>query len=32
MMKVGPRCIIGLQIHVTVRHTKGMGDMQSQEL
>jgi hypothetical protein len=31
MMKVGPGCTIGLQLHVTLKHTKGMADMKSQE-
>jgi hypothetical protein len=31
MMKVGSGCTIGLQLHVTMRHTEGMADMQSQE-
>jgi hypothetical protein len=30
-MKVGPGCMVGLQIHVTLRYTKGMDDMESQE-
>jgi hypothetical protein len=32
MMKVRPGCVIGLQHHVILRQTKGMADMQSQEL
>jgi hypothetical protein len=31
MRKVGPGCAIGLQIHVILRQTEGMDDMQSQE-
>jgi hypothetical protein len=31
MMKVGPGSMIGLQYHVSLRQTKGMDDMQSQE-
>jgi hypothetical protein len=31
MRKVGPRCVIGLQLHVILRQTKVMDDMQSQE-
>jgi hypothetical protein len=32
MMKVGPGCVIGLQHHVILRKTKGMANMESQEL
>jgi hypothetical protein len=31
MRKVGPGFEIGLQLHVILRHTEGMDDMQSQE-
>jgi hypothetical protein len=31
MMKVGLGCMIGLQLHVTLRHTEGMNDMKSKE-
>jgi hypothetical protein len=31
MMKVAPGCTIGLQLHVTLRHTEGMDDMKIQE-
>jgi hypothetical protein len=31
MMKVGLGCTIGLQLHVIMRHTKGMADMEIQE-
>jgi hypothetical protein len=29
MRKVGPGCLLGLQIHVILRQTEGMADMQS---
>jgi hypothetical protein len=31
MRKVGPGCVIGLEIHVILRQIEGMADMQSQE-
>ena len=31
IMKVGAGCTIWLQLYVTMRHTEGMADMQSQE-
>jgi hypothetical protein len=31
MMKVGPGCMIALKYHVTLRETKGMADMKSQD-
>jgi hypothetical protein len=32
IIKVGPGCLIGLQLHVTLRYTEGMADMKIQEL
>jgi hypothetical protein len=32
MKKVGPGCVIELYLHVILRQTNGMADMQSQEL
>jgi hypothetical protein len=31
MRKLGPGCTIGLQLHVTLKHTEGMANMISQE-
>jgi hypothetical protein len=31
IMKVRLGCMVGLQLHVTLRHTEGMVDMQSKE-
>jgi hypothetical protein len=31
IMKVGLRCMLGLQLHVTLRYTEGMVEMKIQE-
>jgi hypothetical protein len=31
MRKVGPGCMIGIQLHVILRQTEDMDDMQSQD-